>query len=355
MKTTAIKKKYGRAKSDLLVFHEIARALTSAPDLESTLTKILSQVQRFSKPETWALLLTDQKQRDLYYAIAEGRFGSRLCNLRVPYGEGMAGWVAQHGEPLVVSEDSSEGSPNPELYANLDFEMRSAVCIPLRSRSRTVGVIQLFNLPPDMLSEYAISFLLVLCDFAAIAIDNANSFHRVQKLTIVDDRTGLFNVRHFEQCLKSEITRSERMGVPLSLIFFDLDHFKSVNDQYGHQVGNRLLGMVGESILSHIRSMDLAFRYGGDEFAILLPGTTKRQAIHVAGRLLSAFREAPRGIHADLSLGVTASFGIASFPEDGNTGAEILEAADARMYEVKGTTGDAMVFSGQGRTLERRA
>jgi diguanylate cyclase (GGDEF)-like protein len=354
MKTTAINEA-GRAKADLLVFHEIARALTSSQDLDSTLETILSQIQRVFRPETSALLLNDQKQRDLYYAIAQGRYGPRLSHLRVAFGEGMAGWVAEQGEPLIVSEDSGKDLPHPGVYDNIGFEVRSAACIPLRSRSRTVGVIQLFNLPSEMLSEYAISLLLVLCDFAAIAVENANSYYRVQKLTIVDECTGLFNVRHFEQSLKSEIARSERLGVPMSLIFFDLDHFKLVNDQYGHQVGNRLLAMVGESILSHIRSMDLAFRYGGDEFAILLPGTAKRQAVHVAMRLLEAFREASKRVDDVLSPSVTASFGLASYPEDGRTGPEILEAADARMYEVKDTTRDAMIFSGPGRTLERRA
>ncbi len=108
-----------------------------------------------------------------------------------------------------------------------------------------MGVIQLFNLPPEMLSDYAISFLLVLCDFAAIAVENANAFRRVQELTIIDECTGLFNVRHFEQCLKNEIKRAERLNLPMSLIFLDLDRFKLVNDRYGHQVGNRLLGMIG--------------------------------------------------------------------------------------------------------------
>ena len=343
----------GLAQADLLVFHEIARALTSSLDLESILATILRQVQRFFKPETWALLLADDERQDLYYAIADGRFGSRLHDIRVPFGDGMAGWVAERGEPLIVSESSGKSVANSGVDAHLDFEIRSAVCIPLRSRLRTVGVIQLFNLPPEMLSDYAISFLLVLCDFAAIAVENANAFQRVQELTIIDECTGLFNLRHFEQSLKSEITRSERLNLPMSLIFLDLDRFKLVNDRYGHQVGSRLLSRVGKSIRSHIRSIDLAFRYGGDEFVILLPGTAKRRAIQVANRLLAVFREAPHKLGEDLSLGVTASFGLASYPEDGKTGQDLLRAADARMYEVKGTTRDSIAFSGRGRALEK--
>jgi diguanylate cyclase (GGDEF)-like protein len=344
-----------QAEADLLVFHEIARALTSSLDLEMILSAIMHQIQRFFQPETWGLLLTDEQRRDLYYVIADGRFGSRLSAVRVAWGQGMAGGVAERGETLIVSESSPMTLSEPAIAPHIDFEVRSAVCIPLRSRLRTVGVIQLFDLPPDALSDYAISFLLVLCDFAAIAVENAHTFKHVQDLTTIDECTGLFNLRHFDQCLNNEVTRSERLHLPLSIIFLDLDRFKLVNDRYGHQVGSQLLAQVGSMIRSHVRSIDLAFRYGGDEFVVLMPGTGKHSAVQVANRLLSAFRQPLPGVPDDLQLCITASFGLATYPEDGKTGPEILRAADARMYQVKGSTRDAVAFSGGGRSLENPA
>jgi diguanylate cyclase (GGDEF)-like protein len=345
----------GHAEADLLVFHELARALTSSLDLESILTKILRQIEGFFKPETWALMLCEPRGLDLSCAIAGGRFGSSLSGLRIASGQGMAGWVMERGEVLIISDPSSRVLLEPGLDPYVDFDVRSAVCIPLRSRLRNLGVIQLFNLPSEVLSDYAISFLLVLSDFAAIAVENAHAFQRVQELTILDECTGLFNQRHFDRSLSNEIKRGERFHQPVSMIFLDLDQFKVVNDQYGHQIGSVLLGEIGARIRSHVRSIDVAFRYGGDEFVILLPGTPKNLAIQVASRLRCAFLESPYKVGDDQFLNVTASFGVASYPEDGNTGQEILRVADARMYEAKGTTPGEIAFAGPGRFLDRSA
>ncbi len=341
-------------EADLLVFHEIARALTSSLDLESILGTIMRQMQSFFQPESWTLLLADERRRDLYYAVTDGRFSAQFAGTRFAYGEGMAGWVAERGETLIVPEisaaDRSRFGGDPLLSADI----RSAICLPLRSRLRTLGVMQLFNLPPAALTDYAVSFLLVLCDFAAIAIENARTFERVQELTILDECTGLYNLRHFEQTLQSEIIRCERLNSPMSLIFIDLDHFKLVNDHYGHQAGSHLLAAVSATMKAQVRSIDLAFRYGGDEFLVLLPGIGKAAAAQVANRLLRALHQ-EHALPGNLSLRVTASLGVASYPEDGTTGEEILHAADARMYLVKGESRDGVAFVGGEHALNHRA
>jgi diguanylate cyclase (GGDEF)-like protein len=342
-------------ESGLLGIHEIARALTSSLDLESILARILREIESFFAPEASALMLWDDRRSDLCCALAGGRFGPSLLGRRIASGEGMVGRVMERGHPVILPDASMRTPLDLALDDYVDFQVRSVACIPLRSRLRNLGVIQLLNVPPQALSEYGMAFLLVLCDFAAIAVENDYAFRRMQELTLLDDCTGLFNQRHFDQSLSTEVQRAERLHLPMSLIFLDLDHFKLVNDRFGHQAGSRLLGEVGASIRSNVRSIDAAFRYGGDEFAVLLPGTPRPLAVEVANRLLRAFRETAYAVDGHPSLRLTASFGVATYPEDGSDGRQILRVADARMYEVKDSTRDGVAFAGPGRSLDLSA
>ncbi|MGB0125836.1 MAG: sensor domain-containing diguanylate cyclase [Silvibacterium sp.] len=338
---------------DLLVFHNVARALTSSLDRDAILRAIMQQMEQFFKPETWSLLLVDEARRDLYYAVAVGHTEDGLGDLRVPFGHGLAGWVAEHGESLIVPEVSQDPRFDPRFAplaesgaAAAAFRVRSAICMPLRSRHRTLGVIQLFNCHLDTLTDYTISFLHVLCDYAAIAIENARAVERIQELTITDDCTGLYNVRHLYHLLENLTDGSARTAAPFSLIFMDLDHFKSVNDKHGHLIGSHLLQEVGQTMRASLRRQDVVFRYGGDEFVAILPGTDKRAAQHAAERLLQDLRE--RRFANVLALDVRASFGVATWPEDGASVHEIIRAADSMMYLVKGSSRDNIAVAGKG-------
>jgi diguanylate cyclase (GGDEF)-like protein len=317
---------------DLRVFHDVARALTSSLDLDSILGAIMQQMEQFFEPESWSLLIVDEQQQNLYYAVAAGK-SSGDRNLRVDMGEGIAGWVAQRGEPVIVSEPG-----NDPRFATLDgagFPVRSAICIPLRSRDRTLGVIELLNYRADTLTDETMAFLRVLCDYAAIAIQNVRAVERIQELTITDDCTGLFNSRHLFSVTESELERSRRFNLPFSMIFIDLDHFKRVNDLHGHLAGSRLLAEIARTIKHNVRGIDSAFRYGGDEFIVLLPQTGKDAALEVTQRLLHSLRDTRYLLSEGLELQMMASFGIASYPEDGSTIQEIIGAADEMMYLVK--------------------
>lgn len=329
-----------------MVFHNVARALTSSLERDAILRAIMQQMERFFQPETWSLLLLDEKQQDLYYVVAVGHAAEELRDFRVPVGQGLAGWVAKHGETLIVPDlghDSRFSAANDPSSA----KAHTAICIPLRSRLRTLGVIQLFNVRLESLTDYTISFLHVLCDYAAIAIENARAMERIQELTITDDCTGLFNVRHLYASLEHEIERSRRFESVFSLIFIDLDRFKCVNDRHGHLIGSRLLAEVGQLIRSQVRSVDTVFRYGGDEFVVLLPETEKEEAASTALRLWRAMRES-EFLAPEFLEKISASFGVASYPEDGSSIHAMVGAADATMYMAKNSQRDSVAVAGRG-------
>jgi diguanylate cyclase (GGDEF)-like protein len=213
----------------------------------------------------------------------------------------------------------------------------------VRSGNRTLGVIQLLNSKLDLLSEYSISFLRILCDYAAIAIQNARSMTLIQELTITDDVTGLFNARHLYTMLEDEVAR----GQVFSLMFVDLDRFKSINDTHGHLIGSRLLAEIGGLMKRSLGPNNAAFRYGGDEFVALLPGMGKSAASGTTMALREDLRSARFLEGAGLSLSVSGSFGLASYPEDGNTVPTILRSADTMMYEAK-VTRDTVAVAGKG-------
>ena len=211
-----------------------------------------------------------------------------------------------------------------------------------------LGVIQLVNVRMERLQRSRTFFLQSLCDYAAIAIENAKSVERIQELTITDDCTGLFNARHLYKTLDAEVYRSSRFGYEFSVIFIDLDHFKQVNDTHGHLVGSKLLAEIGYLIKAQLRLIDFAFRYGGDEFVVLLPQTGKDAALVVARRMRDCLRTSIFCQEEGLNLNVRASMGMATYPHDAKTPHEIIRQADEMMYLVKNTTRDNIGIAARG-------
>ncbi|HWG20827.1 MAG TPA: sensor domain-containing diguanylate cyclase [Terracidiphilus sp.] len=326
---------------DLLVFHRLARSLTSSLDLDTILRTILDHMERLIDAELWTLLMLDEAKQELYYAIAAGGEETALRELRVKVGEGVAGWVAQHGETLIVPETVNDPRLESPAPAPLR-KVRSVIALPLRGRTSTLGVIEILNPRIGQLNDYTIAFLHILADHAAIAIENANDVARIQQLTITDDTTGLYNVRHLYDVLSRELDRCARRRLPLSLAFLDLDRFKLVNDEHGHLIGSELLARTGERLQQLSRGNDICFRYGGDEFAILMPETSAADGLAQARDLLLALMSTEFRMKQGLNLRISASVGVSTAPRDGATVHSIIGAADTRMYTVK-TSGRGQV------------
>jgi len=166
------------------------------------------------------------------------------------------------------------------------------------------------------------------------AVRKIAKIERIKEMTIIDEVSGLFNTRHLFSLLDQAISQGVRYLTGFSLIFFDLDRFKLVNDTHGHLVGSRILREVGQLVVQHLRKADVAFRYGGDEFVVFLPYTSKEHARVVVERLWESLRRHQFEVDG-IPIRITASYGVAGFPEDGRTAKEIIAKADEMMYRVK--------------------
>ncbi len=338
-----------REKGEVAVFQELGKALTSSLQLDQVLRTIMEKIDEFLRPDNWSLLLLDEDKQELYFELAVGKASQALKDVRIKIGQGIAGWVAQHGETVVVPDTAKDKRFFSKVDEKTKTETQSIVAVPVRFRDTCLGVIELINcIGPEGFDPRDLKLLEALSDFAAIALENARHVKKIHELTITDDCTSLYNARHMGFILETEIYRSQRYNYEFSIVFIDLDHFKQVNDTHGHLVGSRLLAEIGNALKEHCRLIDFAFRYGGDEFVILLPQTSKENALNVARRLHKLVREGTWLVPEGVNIRLTASVGVASYPMDSRTKEGLLHLADEAMYLVKNTNRDGVAAANLG-------
>lgn len=338
-----------RKMEEYAVVHDMAKALTSTLQLDQVLKTVMEKVQELLAPDTWSLLLVDEKTNELYFQIATGEAASKLKDVRLKMGQGIAGWVAQSGVASIVPDVSKDPRFSGQVDAMTKMRTHSIICVPIRGKERVLGVVEIINLVGKReFDQEDMTLLQAMADYSAIALENAIHVQRIHELTITDDCTDLYNVRHLNFVLDTEIYRSNRYQYEFSLIFLDLDHFKEVNDTHGHLVGSKLLREMAELIRGSLRLIDYAFRYGGDEFVILLPQTGKESANVVARRLHERVNEKKFMAEEGLNLHLTASFGLATYPADATTKAEMIRLADEAMYLAKNTSRNSIAVANVG-------
>lgn len=316
---------------------EVGKTLTSSLHREELIERLLQSLGQLLKPQDWSLLLVDRETNELYFDFVVGDAAEQIKEIRLPMGEGIAGWVAKHRKAVVVPDVNRD----PRFTRKVDeaslLKTKSIVCAPLISRNEVLGVIELIRTESDPIpyDDSDLEILAPFADFVAIALENVRAFQRVEDLTLVDEWTGLYNARYLRNALPAEVARAARYDHAMSVVFIDLDNFKAVNDTHGHRVGSALLRAVGQMIQGTIREPDRSARYGGDEFIVLAPHIGPEPALAMAQRLCRALAEHEYEIEGVSGLKVTASIGVATFPGDAGSWESLLEAADRAMYLSK--------------------
>jgi len=323
-------------KIHLSTFNEIGKALTSSLDLKEILNIVMEKISEILKPNNWSLLLMDEEKGDMRFEIVVGEGSDKLRGMRLKVGEGVAGWVAKEKKPLLVPDVSKDERFCKRMDEATTFKTNSVIAVPLITRGKCLGVVELINKVEDGgFEEEDLLLLKTLADYTAIAIENAIFFRKVEELTITDDLTKLYNSRFLHNRLDYEVERAKRFKYELSMIFLDLDYFKEVNDRFGHLCGSKLLREVAQLIVGMIRNIDMACRYGGDEFIIVMPDTAKKNAVLVAEKLRKGVSDWKFLQDEGINLHLTASFGVASYPKDADNKNDLIHMADNAMYKVK--------------------
>jgi diguanylate cyclase (GGDEF)-like protein len=338
---------------DLQALEKIAQEVAPHIDTEMLvqespmLRDLLARVSAAVRSQAVSLFLYDASGNRLAFSASRRLEAGTIDGFRMSADRGIAGWVARNREPLRLDDASQDPRYNRESESETKFRPRAMMCVPVVSRDRLLGVIQVMNrLDGKSFDDYEFRLVQILAEYAAIAIENASLYKQAQIAALTDDLTGLGNTRRFNQLLPEQL----HLGQPVSLIVTDFDNFKQVVDRYGHRVGSLTIAQIGRMMGELIRPTDFAARFGGDEFVIVLPDTSSEEALEVAERIRQAVETCQRldGRDVDIS-GVTASIGVAVFPDHAADADGLFHAADEAMYETKRRGKNGVTLAGASR------
>lgn len=335
-----LNKDLATAKREISFFEEVGKTLTSDMELNKILISIMKKTKEMTGAEAWSVLLVDEETNSLAFEKAGGtRKSSKIEKYRLKMGEGIAGWVAKEGIPVIVPDVSRDERFCSKFDKEIHFKTRSLMCVPIKSQGRVIGVLEVVNKQTgEPFTKDDLSLLLRLIDQAALTIERTTLYQKMAELVITDDLTKLFNTRYLNRTIETEIQRSNRYKTSISLVFIDIDHFKTVNDEHGHLVGSKMLVEMGQIIIKNLRTIDIVARYGGDEFVVVLPQTPPESAAQIAERIRESVEQNVFLKKDGYALRMTASFGVASYPESAKSKEDLLRLADEAMYRVKYTT-----------------
>ena len=314
--------------------HRLGDTLSSTHDLDRILAVVLETAMASTQAQAGMLLLLSPDQDELVLAVGRGLEERGVsAGLRLPIGVGISGLVARTGDPVLGRVGVGPG----ELRVGPgEPEATSLISVPLKSSGRVIGVLDLYDRrDADGFDDGDLAMIRTFASQATVAVDNVLLHEEAQRLSTTDGLTGLWNYRYFQMTVGKEIERAARFSRPLALLMLDLDHFKNVNDTFGHQRGDAVLVELAARVRGQVRDVDTVARYGGEEVVVVLPETDEAGAVRAAERICDVVRRRCFGEPGQVPVDVTVSVGVAVFPMHGATAGALLRRADEALYDAK--------------------
>jgi diguanylate cyclase (GGDEF)-like protein len=327
-----------RAQADQLkALSEIAVLITASLSHDAVMEQILHQGLRLAGVPAACVALYDSATGQFGATQTAGLSEAFVRELRFRPG-GLAEAALNSGAPVLCSDHPGVAYPLSTLARAEGI--RAFLCLPLVSHAQRIGLLYLYRHDQDSFQPEEIELLRTFAHIAAGAIENAQLHQRTLELASTDALTGLHNRRALDLRLAGEVQRTRRFGQFFSVLMFDIDFFKRINDSHGHLFGDRVLQGVSGVLQRQMRDVDFVARYGGEEFVMLLPGTDGSGARHVGERARAAVAAAELALPDGSKVPVTVSVGVACFPENAETPEQLLARADRALYHAKQTGRD---------------
>lgn len=320
-----VKEGAGRSENREIEFLlEVSRLVQTTSRQEEAFEKLLDLIKGVIPYENATLFAMNGATKQLVVGAVRGQTVDLIGGVQFDFGPGFSSWVAKQKKPILLNElHRSPGATTPQLGSFLS--------VPLVVQQELIGVLNFGHPNNHAFTNDHLRLLTVVAGQTAAVLQRILMYEEMARLAITDELTGLYNRRHFQECLTREVSRAKRYEQPFALLFFDLDHFKRINDTCGHAVGDRVLADLGKLLRRWARSTDLLARYGGEEFVAFLPMTDLAQAMSAAERM----RVAVEAHSFPRRKRLTVSIGIATYPQDGETAADVLKKADQALYQAK--------------------
>ncbi len=317
--------------AEIYFIHELTKLLAKTLDLDEVAKTIMDGLVGILGAEMSFLYLLDPEKNELFLKSSQG-INPKFLEKKIKVGQGILGQSVSSGK-LINIDDLEKSAFKCTIFKKTP---KSISAVPLVIKERVLGALGIASKEKRNLTKDELERLSEIGQMSAAALQNALFYQEIEKLSVTDRLTELYNHGHFHQRLEEELSRARRFGLVLSLIMIDIDHFKKFNDTFGHPKGDLVLKRMGKVLRQNVREIDIVARYGGEEFVVALPQTDKEKAFEVAEKIRKAFEnETFEGNKKHPLVRRTISLGVATYPIDATKQSDLIACADQALYLAK--------------------